>query len=124
MAPGESPRTRRVADRIMVELAEILTSRVEDPRLRTLTVTGAKVSRDLSAARVWVSGNIPADEEHSVLGALSHASPYFRSLLAPRLQLRIVPTLTFAIDHSIDTGARIERLLRDIKDGTAEPEAE
>jgi ribosome-binding factor A len=35
-----------------------------------------------------------------------------------------VPTLTFAIDHSIDTGARIERLLRDIKDGTAEPEAE
>ena len=124
MAPGESPRTRRVADRIMVELAEILTSRVEDPRLRTLTVTGAKVSRDLSAARVWVSGNIPADEEHSVLGALSHAAPYFRSLLAPKLQLRIVPTLTFAIDHSIDTGARIERLLRDIKDGTAEPEAE
>ncbi|HET9250629.1 MAG TPA: 30S ribosome-binding factor RbfA [Candidatus Eisenbacteria bacterium] len=119
MSPGESPRTRRVADRIVVEMAEILTSRVEDPRLRTLTVTGAKVSRDLSAARVWVSGNVPEGEEHAVLGALRHAAPYFRSLLAPRLQLRIVPTLQFEIDRSIDTGARIERILRDLREGEA-----
>ena len=119
MSPGESPRTRRVADRIVVEMAEILSSRVEDPRLRTLTVTGAKVSRDLSAARVWVSGNVPEAEERAVLGALAHAVPYFRSLLAPRLQLRIVPTLQFEIDHSIDTSARIERLLRDLREGEA-----
>jgi ribosome-binding factor A len=130
MSPGESPRTRRVADRIAVEMAEILTSRVEDPRLRTLTVTGAKVSRDLSAARVWVSGNVPEEEEHSVLGALAHAAPYFRSLLAPRLKLRIVPTLQFEIDRSIDAGARIERLLRDLREGEttesppADPERE
>jgi ribosome-binding factor A len=115
MSPGESPRTRRVADRIAVELAEILSSRVEDPRLRTLTVTAAKVSRDLSAARVWVSGNVPEAEERSVLAALAHAAPYFRSLLAPRLQLRIVPTLQFEIDRTLDTSARIEQLLRDLR---------
>jgi ribosome-binding factor A len=114
--PGESPRTRRVADRIVEELAEILSSRVEDPRLRTLAVTGAKVARDLSAARVWVSGNIPEAEERSVLAALAHAAPYFRSLLAPRLQLRIVPTLQFEIDRTIETGTRIEQLLREIRD--------
>ena len=116
MSPGESPRTRRVADRIVVELAEILSSRVEDPRLRTLTVTGAKISRDLSAARVWVSGTIPEAEERGVLAALAHAAPYFRTLLAPRLQLRVVPTLQFEIDHSIETGTRIEQLLRDLKE--------
>lgn len=116
MSPGESQRTRRVADRIAVEMAEILFSRVEDPRLRTLTVTGAKVSRDLSTARVWVSGNVPEADERSVLAALSHAAPYFRSLLAPRLQLRIVPTLQFEIDRSIDAGARIERILRDLRE--------
>jgi ribosome-binding factor A len=120
MSPAESPRKRRVADRIVVELAEILSSRVEDPRLRTLTVTGAKISRDLSAARVWVSGNVPEAEERSVLSALAHAAPYFRSLLAPRLQLRIVPTLQFEIDRTIESGARIERLLRELK----EPERE
>jgi ribosome-binding factor A len=130
MSPGESPRTRRVADRIAVEMAEILTSRVEDPRLRTLTVTGAKVSRDLSAARVWVSGSVSEADERPVLAALSHAAPYFRSLLASRLGLRVVPTLQFEIDRSIDTGARIERILRDLREsggpgrGPVEPERE
>jgi ribosome-binding factor A len=108
-----------VADRIVVELAEILSMRVEDPRLRTLTVTGAKISRDLSAARVWVSGNVPEGEERGVLAALTHAAPYFRTLLAPRLQLRIVPTLQFEIDRTIEAGTRIEQLLRDIKETAA-----
>ena len=110
----ESPRTRRVADRIVVELAEILAGKVEDPRLKTLSVTGATISRDLTSARVWVSGSFPADEEPGVLQALARATPFFRSQLAPRLQLRTVPMLQFAIDHSIETGARIEKLLRDL----------
>lgn len=114
----ESPRTRRVADRIVVELAECLASKIEDPRLRTLTVTGARVSRDLSAARVWVSGTMTAEEEAGVLKALAHAAPFLRSYLAPRLGLRIVPTLTFQIDKSIETGTRIEQLLRDLEHPT------
>jgi ribosome-binding factor A len=113
----QSPRTRRVADRIQVELAEILTLRTEDPRLRTLTVTAAEVNRDLSVAKVWVaSGSLQREEEPMVLQALGRAAPYFRSLLAPRLKLRIVPQLEFQVDHSIEAGARIEQLLREIKE--------
>jgi ribosome-binding factor A len=118
-ARSESPRTRRVADRIVVELAEILRQKTEDPRLRELTVTAARVSRDLSAARVWVSGRDPA-EDRAVIAALEHATPYFRSLLAPRLGLRIVPTLRFEIDRTLEAGARIEELLREIHE-TDEP---
>ena len=116
----ESPRTRRVAERITVELAEILATKAEDPRLRTLSVTGARVSRDLSSARVWVSGVVPAPEEPAILKALAHATPYLRTLLAPRLGLRIVPNLQFVFDHSTESGARIEKLLREIR----EPESE
>ncbi|HEY2924626.1 MAG TPA: 30S ribosome-binding factor RbfA [Candidatus Eisenbacteria bacterium] len=112
----QSPRTRRVADRIQVELGEILTTRTEDPRLRTLTVTGAEVSRDLSVARVWVSGTLSQEEEPQVLRALERAAPYFRSLLAPRLKLRIVPALHFQVDRSIEAGARIDQLLREIQE--------
>ena len=113
----QSPRTRRVADRIQVELAEILTLRTEDPRLRTLTVTAAEVNRDLSVAKIWVAGgSLRKEEEQSVLQALGRAAPYFRSLLAPRLKLRIVPQLEFQVDHSIENGARIEQLLREMKE--------
>jgi ribosome-binding factor A len=110
----ESPRTRRVADRLAQELAGILTTKTEDPRLRALTVTGARVSRDLSSARVWVSGSLTPEDEAEVLKALAHAAPYFRTLLAPRLGLRIVPSLHFVVDHSIETGTRIEQLLREL----------
>ena len=115
-ARSESPRTRRVAERIQVEMAEILTKETEDPRLRALTVTAARVSRDLTSARVWVSGRMTPEEETSVLAALEHAAPFFRTLLAPRLSLRVVPTLRFEIDRTIEAGARIEELLREIKD--------
>jgi ribosome-binding factor A len=118
----DSPRTRRVAERIVVELAEILAREAEDPRLRTLSVTAARVTRDLTAARVWVSGRVSAEEEPAVLAALEHATPYFRTLLAPRLGLRLVPTIRFQIDRTIEAGARIEELLREIKDPDPEHE--
>lgn len=114
--PAESPRTRRVAERIQVEIAEILQREVRDPRIAALTVTGVAVSRDLGSAKVWVAGRIPEGDERDLLGALERATPYLRTLLAPRLGLRTVPTLRFLIDHSLETGDRIERLLREIQD--------
>ena len=113
---SESPRTRRVAERIQIELAEILAKETEDPRLRALTVTAARVSRDLASARVWVSGRMAPEEESAALATLEHAAPFFRTMLAPRLGLRVVPTLRFEIDRTIEAGARIEELLREIKD--------
>jgi ribosome-binding factor A len=110
----ETPRTRRVADRIAQVLAEILRRHTEDPRLRQLTVTGARISRDLGSARVWVTGGFAPADEPKVLAGLAHATPRFRSMLAPELGLRLVPTLSFIIDHSSASGARIEELLRDI----------
>jgi ribosome-binding factor A len=112
---SETPRTRRVADRIAQVLAEVLERRTEDPRLRTITVTGARVSRDLGVARVWVTGGFAAADEPNVLAALRHATPRFRSLLAPELGLRAVPNLTFVIDRSAETGARIVALLHDLE---------
>ena len=115
-ARSESPRVRRVAERIQIEMAEILTKETEDPRLRSLTVTSAKVSRDLASARVWVSGRMTPDEEAAALAALEHAAPFFRTLLAPRLGLRVVPTLRFEVDRTLEAGARIEELLKEIRD--------
>jgi ribosome-binding factor A len=112
----ESPRARRVADRIQVEIAEMLQRKARDPRLQTLSVTGVTVTRDLTSARVWVTGRFPEGQEDAVLRALSHATPFLRTLLAPRLQLRVVPTLQFQFDRSLETGARIEQLLREIKE--------
>ena len=116
----ESPRARRVADRIQVEIAEMLLREARDPRLQRLSVTGVAVSRDLATARIWVTGPIAEGEEEPVRRALEHATPFLRTLLAPRLQLRIVPSLHFVIDRSLETGNRIERLLRELREPPSE----
>ena len=53
------------------------------------------------------------------IAALRRATPMFRRHLAETLNLRITPELTFAADHSIEHGARIHKLLAEIKEEEA-----
>lgn len=112
-----SKRTERVADLIRRELADILMNRMRDPRLGFVSITGAEVTGDLSHATVYLSSLDGAEGRVQVVKVLSGAVPFLRRELAPRLGLREVPTLRFVYDESIERGARIEDLLRKIKDG-------
>ncbi len=112
-----SKRTERVADLIRRELADILMRRMRDPRLGFVSITGVEVSGDLTHATVYLSSLDGAEGRVEVVKVLSHAVPFLRRELAPRLGLREVPTLRFIYDESIERGARIEELLKKIKDG-------
>jgi len=112
-----SKRTERVADLIRRELADVLANRMRDPRLGFVSITGVDVSGDLSHATVWLSSLDGVEGRAVVLKVLANAVPFLRRELAPRLGLREVPTLRFHYDESIERGARIEGLLRKIKDG-------
>ena len=112
-----SKRTERVADLIRRELADILMNRMRDPRLGFISVTGAEVSPDLGHAVVFLSSLDGAERRTEIIKVLSYAVPFLRRELAPRLGLREVPTLRFIYDESIERGARIEDLLRQIREG-------
>ncbi len=112
-----SKRTERVADLIRRELADILMNRMRDPRLGFVSVTGVEVSPDLGHAVVYLSSLDGAERRAEIIKVLSFAVPFLRRELAPRLGLREVPTLRFIYDESIERGARIEDLLRQIKEG-------
>ena len=112
-----SKRTERVADLIRRELADILMNRMRDPRLGFVSITGVEVTGDLSHATVYLSSLDGVEGREQVVRVLSRAVPFLRHELAPRLGLREVPTLRFLYDESIERGARIEDLLRRIKDG-------
>ena len=112
-----SKRTERVADLIRRELADILMNRMRDPRLGFVSVTGVEVSPDLGHAVVFLSSLDGAEKRAEIIKVLSGAVPFLRRELAPRLGLREVPTLRFIYDESIERGARIEDLLRQIKEG-------
>ena len=112
-APGR--RAERVAERIKVELSELLVRGVvRDPSAADCYVTAVRVSDDLRNARIWVrmlrTDVSEAVQEQAVL-ALNRAAGFIRREIAPRLPLKHQPELRFVWDDAADNAARIEQLL-------------
>jgi len=113
-------RPERVAQRMRREVADILETRLRDPRVTGLvSVTDVEVNQDLTLARVFVSVLATEEEAEKTLQVLIHAAPFVRRELAPRLGLREMPEVRFLLDTSIQRGARVEELLRRLRDGEA-----
>lgn len=115
-------RPDRVAEGLREEIATFLqTEGLGDPRVNGLvTVTAVESSRDLRSARVFVSYLGADDERAYVLEALEKLTPRLRGHVGRALRLRVAPELHFRLDESVARAARIETLLRQIKEGSAD----
>lgn len=111
--PKDASRSRRVAEQIQRELAELIQLEVKDPRVGMVTLTGVDVTSDYSHAKVFFS--LLGDQEHlqQALIGLNSAAGYLRSQVAHRMKLRIMPALHFVHDTSIAEGARLDKLISD-----------
>lgn len=114
-----SRRMERIAEQLKGEIARVLREDVTDPRVRLVTVTHVDCSPDLANATVlWSS--IEARDETSIDridDGLASAAPFVRRQLAQVLPLRRTPRLEFRFDPSLDQGARMASLLKEIADG-------
>lgn len=116
-------RPERVAHLMQREIADILRSRMRDPRVSNwVTVTDVEITSDLSSAKVFVSILTTGTERDRTLETLNGATGFLRRELAPRLGLREVPELRFKLDASIERGARVDDLLRRIERGEGVPD--
>jgi ribosome-binding factor A len=121
--PSEA-RARRVGERIQEELAILLIRNVADPRLNMVTITEVDVDRELAYATIYVTASGGEEREEEVLEGMESASGYFKSELAPRIQLRSFPQLRFRWDVAHERGQRIEELLDSLKTEGGQPEGE
>jgi len=111
-------RPERVAHLMQREVADILATKMRDPRLsHWVSVTDVVVTNDLSSARIYVSILPTGEERDRTLKTLQSAANFVRHELAPKLGLREVPELRFELDTSIERGARVEELLKKIERG-------
>jgi ribosome-binding factor A len=108
-------RADRVAGQIQKILSEILIKDIKDPRLDMVTITGVKMSKDLKLARIYftISGGGKSAEDASK--GFKSAAGYLKRSLAGQLGLRYMPDIAFFYDESFDYGARIETLLKTLK---------
>lgn len=112
--PKDFPRSRRVADQLQRELADIIRLEIKDPRVGLVTITSVEVTSDLEHAKVFITSLKATDaivDHEAVLNALRRASGYMRSQLAHRMKLRLVPQLSFVYDESIERGMHLSQLI-------------
>ena len=104
-------RNRKIADQIQRELSEIVRMELRDPRVMMVTLTGVELARDNSHAKVFFTTLGNEAQLESCAHGLNSASGYLRMQLAKRLTIRIVPALHFEVDHSIENGVRLSKLI-------------
>ncbi len=108
--PKEYSRSQRMAEQVRRELAELVRDELKDPRVSWVSFTGVKVSKDLSNAVVYYS--VMNDEEAEQTGlALNKAAGFLRRELSHRIRSRIVPSLKFIHDTSLERGSSMDALI-------------
>jgi ribosome-binding factor A len=109
-----SHRVERIQEQVREEVSQMLATEVRDPGVGLVTVTRAKVTGDLSLARVYWTIIGDDAERKKTQKALERAAGFVRHLLAERLSLRRVPEVKFIYDQSVAAQDRIEQIIQEI----------
>lgn len=113
-ARKNSNRMDKINEKLKKELSVIIDNNLKNPHITgIISVTKVKTSPDLRYARVYIS-LLNCKNVKETLDGLKSASGFMRSELARRINLRYTPELRFEIDDSMEYGAKIENILKEI----------
>ena len=112
--PESQNRLGRIDEEYKKEISQILNYELKNPNVTGLiSVTKVKVTNDLKFAKVYVS-ILNSKNLKETLAGLKKSSGYIRSELAKRVNLRNTPEIIFELDDSLEYGARIDSILKEI----------
>lgn len=106
-------KLERIASQMVKELSEIFYKEVHNEILKDVTIVDAKVTNDLSMAKIYYTflGN---HDKVRIADELKKASSFIRTELAKRMDLRSMPELRFVYDESTEYGEHIEDIIEEI----------
>jgi len=102
-------RAQIVGDQMQKVLSDIIQNRVGDPRIPFMTtVTGAKMSSDLTHCTVFISIFGDDKTKQEAMRAIEHAKGFIRCEMVKQINLRVAPELHFKLDNTLDEAARLD----------------
>src|SRR5262245_50397980 len=107
-------RMRRVDEAVREVLGDVLITEIKDPRVGFVTVTDVRTSPDLRHARVYVSVMGGEEERAASLEGLASAHGFLQRCVATELGLKNTPELTFVLDETAASAARLEQLIDEV----------
>jgi len=107
-------RLNRIDEELKKEISSIINYELKNPKITGLiSVTKTRITPDLKYAKVYVS-ILNSKNIKETFANLKKSSGYIRTEIAKRINLRITPELVFVLDDSMEYGARIDQILKEI----------
>ena len=117
-----SRRIQRLNVLFRQELADLIAFHLRDPRLpELLSITRVDISADLQNADVYASVLGDQEAKKAAMKALDAAAPFLRRQLLERLTIRRIPALHFKLDETIEEGAHILELMKQMPEKKSPP---
>lgn len=111
----DAKRQGRMAEETKRLLSSIIPKEIKDPRLGFLTITRVILSSDLQYATVYVSVLGDEEDQYQTMHILEQVKGFLRRELGHALGVRVTPELRFKLDHSIEEGTRILKIMDDLE---------
>ena len=101
MPSQDFKRSDRIADLIKVEISQVLSKEVKDPRVHGITVLNVLLTPDMKKADILISQSNSFNEIDSeeVKIGLNKAKGFIRKKLSHNLNLRRTPEIFFKIEE-------------------------
>ncbi len=112
--PKEFPRSQRVSEQILRELAELIRLEVKDPRVGFITLTEVQVTPDYAHAKVFFTSMKGEEGLEEILAGLRRAGGFLRRELGRRIRIHTLPELHFHYDKSVEQGSRMSQLIDEV----------
>ncbi len=116
--PRQFSRSRRVADLVQRELAQLIQREMKNSHLGMLTISTIDISPDLTNAKVYITSLGSDLNMEEIIQELNGLSGHYRHELARVLPLRGVPKLKFVFDSSIERGSKLSALIDSLHDNS------
>lgn len=104
-------RADRISGQIQVAITQLLTKKMQDPRMEMATISGVKMSADLRIADVYVTVFGDKKRIREVLDGFKKSKGFIKKNIAPKLGLKFMPELRFFHDDTFDKAARMDALI-------------
>ncbi|WP_300457748.1 30S ribosome-binding factor RbfA [Desulfobacula sp.] len=116
-------RAERISVKIQSVLTELLTKKIQDPRIEMVTISGVKLSPDLRIAQVYFA--VYGDDKRikDALEGFKRSKGFIKKRIAPELGLKFMPDLRFVHDDTFDKAARMDALIKSASTGPSDEQA-
>ena len=103
-------RLFKVQDLLHKEIALLLIKDIQNPIIKSVTISEVKVSKDLRYSEIYFTSLSKDNEKISI--ELNKASGFIRKQLSKSLHLKRLPSIRFTYDDTAERSERIENILK------------